>query len=401
MVHYIWGNVGQDNERRQHGTANDGDPRGGGPYIVASQDEAPAVETSEPSPSETVLRTPVSTDTGDTIPSAQEQLEYDLDRELETLRTKVHEMMTETVLLTDLVDQKDAALRDAKRRLDSLQVENAKLKQIVSLPSTTKPHNVSSQESRTAKQLEIAALQAELEVEKLRRQELEEQILAKGGRKEAKDNNDDHDDSSVSISDVEDEDSKGDTPPQEESESNSITKTRVFGQEGKFYTDQPQTTNKPPLHYATIRQYTDEIGHLQHLIRKRDEGIEILRDKLVEQESLISLLNKTLSTKDTKLDRLERLVRGSQKWQARRVAARLLGMSDELRVVPALIFALSDPDRSVRRYARDGLRFISRKFDGYGMPDDPTNPQLMSAQRKWREWYRTMHPGYVFIDEDF
>ena len=83
-------------------------------------------------------------------------------------------------------------------------------------------------------------------------------------------------------------------------------------------------------------------------------------------------LDKDPATRAAQLDRLERLVRGSKSWQARRVAARLLGKSDELRVVPALIFALSDPDQPVRRYARDGLRFISRKFDGFGMPDDPT-----------------------------
>jgi len=98
------------------------------------------------------------------------------------------------------------------------------------------------------------------------------------------------------------------------------------------------------------------------------------------------------------LDRLERLVRGSKSWQARRVSARLLGTSDDLRVVPALIFALSDPDKVVRAYARDGLRFISRKFEGFGMPDEPTNAQLRQAQRKWREWYLTMKPGYVFLD---
>ena len=103
--------------------------------------------------------------------------------------------------------------------------------------------------------------------------------------------------------------------------------------------------------------------------------------------------------RSAQLDRLERLVRGSQSWQARRVSAKLLGFSDELRVVPALIYALSDPDKIVRSYARDGLRFISRKFEGFGMPDDPTNADVRKAQRGWRAWYLTMRPGYVFIDE--
>ena len=105
-------------------------------------------------------------------------------------------------------------------------------------------------------------------------------------------------------------------------------------------------------------------------------------------------------TRAAQMDRLERLVRGSQSWQARRVAAKLLGRSDELRVVPSLIFALSDPDESVRRYARDGLRFLSRKFDGFGMSDKPNPAEVEKAQRQWREWYRTVNPKYVFLDYD-
>lgn len=102
----------------------------------------------------------------------------------------------------------------------------------------------------------------------------------------------------------------------------------------------------------------------------------------------------------SQMDRLERLVRGSQSWQARRVAARLLGKSDELRVVPSLIYALSDPDTSVRRYARDGLRFISRRFDGFDLSNDPTPAEVDQVQGKWRDWYRTMNPKYVFLDYD-
>ena len=105
------------------------------------------------------------------------------------------------------------------------------------------------------------------------------------------------------------------------------------------------------------------------------------------------------SDRAAQMDRLERLLRGSRSWQARRVAARVLGKSDEMRVVPSLIFALSDPDNSVKRYARDGLRFISRKFEGYGMPDKPDDSEMRQAQKKWREWYRTMNPGYIFLDE--
>ncbi|MCC9602716.1 hypothetical protein LOC67_19375 [Stieleria sp. JC731] len=131
--------------------------------------------------------------------------------------------------------------------------------------------------------------------------------------------------------------------------------------------------------------------------------------ELLEGDGADSLDGKSLADSATlattpversaQLDRLERLVRGSQSWQARRVSARLLGMSDELRVVPALIYALSDPDKPVRLYARDGLRFISRKFEGFDMPDEPSNSELRQAQRKWRDWFLTMKPDYVFVDD--
>ncbi len=101
--------------------------------------------------------------------------------------------------------------------------------------------------------------------------------------------------------------------------------------------------------------------------------------------------------REAQLDRLQRLVRGSQSYQARRVAARLLGQSEQMRVVPALIYALSDPDTSVRRYARDGLRLISRKFEGFGLPDKPTEGEIEAAQEAWRQWYLTVNPKYVFL----
>ncbi|MEM6688144.1 MAG: hypothetical protein AAF664_01870, partial [Planctomycetota bacterium] len=76
--------------------------------------------------------------------------------------------------------------------------------------------------------------------------------------------------------------------------------------------------------------------------------------------------------RDIQIERFERLLRGSTSYKARRIAAKVLGKTDELRVAPALIFALSDRDPVVNRYARDGLRFISRKFDGYEMPEMPS-----------------------------
>lgn len=126
------------------------------------------------------------------------------------------------------------------------------------------------------------------------------------------------------------------------------------------------------------------------------DGADELDGKSLSESAVLPTNPTELSAQ---LDRLERLVRGSKSWQARRVSAKLLGSSDSFRVVPALIFALSDPDESVRAYARDGLRFISRNFEGYGMPDEPTNSEIRKAQKAWRSWYKKVRPDYVFLDD--
>ncbi|MCC9654237.1 hypothetical protein [Rhodopirellula halodulae] len=127
-----------------------------------------------------------------------------------------------------------------------------------------------------------------------------------------------------------------------------------------------------------------------------DDGNSALEGKSLPEDMQLATDPKE---RRAQLDRLERLVRGSQSYQARRVAARLLGKSDEMRVVPALIFALSDPDTSVQRYARDGLRFISRKFEGFGMPNKPTDVELRQAEKAWKEWYLTVNPKHLFVDD--
>jgi hypothetical protein len=146
---------------------------------------------------------------------------------------------------------------------------------------------------------------------------------------------------------------------------------------------------------ATINKPAQSVTNMLDLLE--NDGADELDGKALAETAVLPT---DPVERSAQLDRLERLVRGSKSWQARRVSARLLGMSDELRVVPALIFALSDPDDVVRKYARDGLRFISRKFEGYGMPDDPTNSEVRKAQRAWKKWFKTMKPGYVFIDGD-
>jgi hypothetical protein len=85
-------------------------------------------------------------------------------------------------------------------------------------------------------------------------------------------------------------------------------------------------------------------------------------------------------------------------YQARLTAVTTLGRSRDLDNVPALIYALSDPDPRVMRAARDGLCFISRRLDGFGLPmsGDPADQRV--AQAKWTEWYLSIRPNGDLIE---
>lgn len=89
--------------------------------------------------------------------------------------------------------------------------------------------------------------------------------------------------------------------------------------------------------------------------------------------------------------RFEQIARGGAP-TARVLAVRALGRSGDLDYVPTLIFALTDPDKRVVREARDGLRFVSRKFDGYGLPDNYDDRQLRDVIELWKNWYLSIRP---------
>jgi hypothetical protein len=89
--------------------------------------------------------------------------------------------------------------------------------------------------------------------------------------------------------------------------------------------------------------------------------------------------------------RLRRLaVNGA--YQARLTAVKTIGRDRDFENVPPLIFALSDPDPRIVRAARDGLRFISRKVNGFGLSDSSSEAQQQKAQASWKAWLRSVKP---------
>lgn len=83
---------------------------------------------------------------------------------------------------------------------------------------------------------------------------------------------------------------------------------------------------------------------------------------------------------------------------ARAVAVKALGTSRNLEFAPTLIYALDDSSPLVVRSARDALRFVSRKFGGFGLSLDADRAKKAEAIEKWKQWYRSVRPDADFDD---
>jgi hypothetical protein len=97
------------------------------------------------------------------------------------------------------------------------------------------------------------------------------------------------------------------------------------------------------------------------------------------------------------LEQLRRMASHSN-YHVRMTAVRALAQFRDLDNVPTLIYALSDPDPRVARAARDGLRFISRRLEGFGLSPSLTPNDRGPAILKWKQWYRSIRPDAPLLD---
>ncbi len=109
------------------------------------------------------------------------------------------------------------------------------------------------------------------------------------------------------------------------------------------------------------------------------------------------LLSGNAAERGGQLQRLRRLVQTGNT-ESRRLAVQALARTRDFDNIPVLIFALGDKDYVVVREARDALRFISRRFDGFGMPDFPAPEQQAAGIEAWKDWYRSVRPSAKFLE---
>jgi hypothetical protein len=136
-----------------------------------------------------------------------------------------------------------------------------------------------------------------------------------------------------------------------------------------------------------VEQVHTKVDELLSMIDGGEEGVldELARDP---SQLIVEKVDKQSAR------RLQQLVRGGEP-EVRVLAARALARGGDLDYVPTLLYAMTDPDHRVVIEARNGLQFISRKFEGFGPPDNFTDAQRFEALDKWKRWYLSVRPAAV------
>ena len=142
------------------------------------------------------------------------------------------------------------------------------------------------------------------------------------------------------------------------------------------------------LEAPSRKKATDEV--LAMLLRTDESEFRSSFDLLEELE-----LSQDPEQRAAQIAKLRRLLRAGE-YEKRLVAIKTFTSTRDLDQVPALIYALSDPDFEIKRTARDGLRFMSRKFYGYGLVDEPDKEQEKAAILSWKKWYFSIKPDAEF-----
>lgn len=139
-------------------------------------------------------------------------------------------------------------------------------------------------------------------------------------------------------------------------------------------------------------------GSIEELLAVLEDDTSAAGLRLAESDTVIEISG-DVTKRVGQVAKLRSLV-SAPTFEARLVAVRSLGKTGNLDNVPVLIYALTDPDLRVVREADKALRFVSRKFEGYGFPKDPkpSKGDLDKLRDNWKKWYLSIKPDAELLD---
>lgn len=135
-------------------------------------------------------------------------------------------------------------------------------------------------------------------------------------------------------------------------------------------------------------------GSLDEILTTLEQGDNAEIQRLAELSSRTTL-DSDVARRSGQIAKLRALVAAGPV-QSRLVAVRTLAKVRDFDNVPVLIYALQDSDPRIIHEADAGLRFISRKFDGFGPPPEPRDAGKTATA--WKGWFRSIRPGAEFLD---
>jgi hypothetical protein len=137
-------------------------------------------------------------------------------------------------------------------------------------------------------------------------------------------------------------------------------------------------------------------GTIEELVETIEKAEKPELERLAESQARWKL-DSDVTKRSGEIAKLRAIV-ASGNFESRFLAVRALGRVRELDNVPLLIYALSDPDMRVVREADKGLRFVSRKLDGVGIPEEPKPRDAKNGIAAWKAWYQSVRPTAEFLD---
>lgn len=170
-------------------------------------------------------------------------------------------------------------------------------------------------------------------------------------------------------------------------------------------------------------QLTDVNGSIQSNSAEQDLGkqLELLKsgsldesDMQVLAKSMRKALNSFRGDEKNNRGNLESFLRtmiSDRNYFRRLIAVRFLAGEQDLENVPALLYALGDPDYRIAYEAHNGLRLVSRKIDSItldriAVPPFPNDQKVrdqikleyLRVKDRWTDWYTKLKPNAKLLD---
>jgi hypothetical protein len=135
----------------------------------------------------------------------------------------------------------------------------------------------------------------------------------------------------------------------------------------------------------------------EQILELLEKGANPELDRLAEDSDPLKL-SENASERKSQIELLRKKVSAAD-YESRKIAINTLSRDRNLENVPQLLYALTDPDVRIVLQADKGLRFISRKARGVGLPEgEPSQAQIKSAQAAWKAWYFSIRPDAELLD---